>query len=72
MLLKDWLDKNKDKISRKDFADAIGVEQGTISRYIHGQRTPELAVAVKIVAETKGKVRLEDLLNVEPTDVREA
>lgn len=60
MDLKTYLDLKNIKI--QDFADIIGVDSSTISRYIHWHRKPGLDIANRIVKVTKGKVTIEDLL----------
>ena len=59
MLLYDYLLKNR--IEQKDFAKRIDVAASTLSRWLSGDRTPRGAQALKIVAETKGKVTLADI-----------
>lgn len=49
-------------IKTNEFADIIGVDSSTISRYIHWHRKPSLDIAQRIVKATKGKVTIEDLL----------
>jgi plasmid maintenance system antidote protein VapI len=44
------------------FAASIDVAPSTITRIIRGERSPGLALAAKIKAATKGKVRVEDFL----------
>lgn len=47
-------------ISQKDFAERINVSQSSISRYLTGEVTPTVLVAVKIKDETGGAVTCED------------
>lgn len=49
-------------IQLNDFADIIGVDSSTISRYIHWHRKPALDIAMRIEKVTKGKVTIEDLM----------
>lgn len=48
-------------ISQKEFADALGIAQSSLSNYLRGTRTVPLNVAVKIEEITKGKVKIKDL-----------
>lgn len=49
------------EITRKEFANKIGVTETSLHYYIKGERKPSLDVAIKIVQETLGIVKLEDL-----------
>lgn len=60
MDLKTYLELKNIEI--QEFADIIGVNSSTISRYIHWHRKPALDIAARIVKATKGKVSLEDLM----------
>jgi DNA-binding transcriptional regulator YdaS (Cro superfamily) len=60
MDLKTYLELKNIKL--QDFADIIGVNSSTISRYIHWHRKPALDIAMRIVKATKGKVTHEDLM----------
>lgn len=57
--LKKWLESNE--ISQNEFAKKIGIPKSTMSRYINGQRTMPVSIAVKIEKATKGKVTCQDL-----------
>jgi transcriptional regulator with XRE-family HTH domain len=48
-------------INVKDFAEIVGVNSATISRYINWQRKPDIVIANRIVKATKGKVTHQDL-----------
>ena len=43
-------------ITQKEFADAIGITQATVSRICAGKLRPSSTVMVKIAAQTKGQV----------------
>ena len=60
MDLKTYLELKGVKI--KEFADIIGVDASTVSKYINWHRKPSLDIAQRIVKATKGKVSIEDLL----------
>lgn len=49
-------------IQLKDFAEIVGVDSSTISRYIHWHRKPALDIATRIEKITRGKVTIEDLM----------
>jgi len=60
MDLKYYLDSRN--ISRKEFAEMVGVDASTISNYIHFRRKPTLEIGRMIEKVTKGKVTIDDLL----------
>jgi transcriptional regulator with XRE-family HTH domain len=60
MQLGDYLKYNN--FSIKDFASKIGISSGALSNYIHKRREPKPQIRAKIIALTKGKVKVEDLL----------
>lgn len=62
MQLADYLAKQN--ISRSDFADAIGVKEPSVSRYITGKNIPERDVMRKIVSVTAGNVTANDFYGV--------
>lgn len=43
-------------ITQKEFADAIGITQATVSRICAGKLRPSSTVMVKIATQTKGQV----------------
>jgi len=47
------------------FAREIGTTPQAIHRYISGERTPRREILKRIIDHSKGKVRLEDLIQVE-------
>ena len=47
-------------ISQTRFAAQIGVQQGTVSRYISGTKIPSATVALKIRDASQGAVALDD------------
>jgi DNA-binding transcriptional regulator YdaS (Cro superfamily) len=49
-------------IQIKEFAEIIGVDASTISKYIHWHRKPNLDIGRRIEKATKGKVTIDDLL----------
>lgn len=63
---------HKHKISRTDFAQAIGVTEASICRYISAQRMPRLSVLSKITAATKGEVTPNDFVEQQPAKTSEA
>ena len=46
------------------FAERIGVSEAAMGRYIAGKRTPRRDILARIMAETGGQVRHEDILTV--------
>jgi transcriptional regulator with XRE-family HTH domain len=46
--LSEWLGRNEDKISRKEFAATVGVNRGHLDRYARGGRKPGLDLAFEI------------------------
>ena len=60
MQLRDYL--AQDGVSRKAFADLIGVSSEAVRRYEAGLRTPRPDQLRAIVEATEGKVTLEDLI----------
>lgn len=50
------------EITRKEFCDRVGITESTLHYYLKGEREPSLATAIKIVQETMGVVKLEDLI----------
>ena len=49
------------KISKRDFAIDLGINESTVYNYISGRREPTLSVAIKIVHLTKKKVSFNEL-----------
>lgn len=47
-------------ISQTDFAQRIGISQSSISKYLTGNVTPSVIVALKIQDETGGEVTCRD------------
>jgi transcriptional regulator with XRE-family HTH domain len=60
MQLKEYIKNNN--FSIKDFANKIGISSSALSNYIHKRREPKPHIRAKIIALTKGKVKVEDLL----------
>ncbi len=54
----DALTKHLASRRQADFADAVGIGQGTISRYVKGSRLPPREVAEKIAEASDGAVPL--------------
>ena len=67
MKLANYLTKNN--ISYAEFARMLGMDSSSaamnVSRYANGKRRPRPAIADKIVAVTKGRVKHKDLYSVE-------
>ena len=47
-------------MSRDAFAESIGVEEATVTRYINGTRVPRREIMTKITAVTAGDVTAND------------
>ncbi|NRA88323.1 MAG: helix-turn-helix transcriptional regulator [Rhizobiales bacterium] len=62
MKLKTWL--TQADISRADFADEIGVNKRTITRYLDGDRKPGADIFSKIFDVTKGNVTPNDFYDL--------
>lgn len=60
MELKDYIRLNN--FEYKEFAQLIGVTVSALSNYAHKRREPRPKIRAKIIAVTKGKVKVEDLL----------
>lgn len=58
MNLKEWLSQNG--MSGVEFAERIGVQQSSVSRYTRGIRIPDRKVAQRIYLETRGAVTPND------------
>ena len=50
------------KVKPAQFAQAIGVEASTVSRWLNGHRRPSLALIDRINRETGGQVTVSDFL----------
>ena len=55
MKLEAWFKKSK--LSQTAFAEKVGVNPATVTRWLNGERRPSLRLAVKICAATNGKVQ---------------
>lgn len=66
MLLSEFL-KNEE-ISKKSFAQKIGVSRMAVSYYCSGKRKPYYRVMEKIFETTKGKVTPNDFLDLNYSD----
>lgn len=42
-------------------ADYYGVTQGAIAHWVNGRRKPRPPIAMRIVADSKGRVKLQDI-----------
>ena len=51
------------RMSQRDLADAIGVTESTISRYIHKQQIPTLKNIIKDVLSKNTKTNFYDLID---------
>jgi transcriptional regulator with XRE-family HTH domain len=60
--LSEWLGRNEDKISRKEFAAKVGVNRGHLDRYAHGGRKPGLDLAFDIEDATSSITAGADVL----------
>lgn len=63
-----WIDSRKPKMTRADFADRVGMDDGHLSQFLNGTRGLSLKTAVAIERETKGAIKPADLL---PQSMRE-
>ena len=61
MKLRVYLDENS--ITHAAFAEAIGVSQQTVSRYVVGERFPRLEIMGRIVQATENAVTPNDFLS---------
>lgn len=61
MRLIDWMNKNK--LSQRDVAQAVGVKQPTVSRWVNGEIAPSFLAIVKIKNLTNGAVCFDDFIN---------
>lgn len=64
MNLADYLRTTSQRAS--DLAAAVGCETSTITRFLRGERTPSLDIALRIQQATGGEVTPHDLLNSHP------
>jgi len=60
MTLTDYL--SDAELSATEFASKVGCTTSTITRILRGERGPSLELALKIEAETKGKVSPKDFV----------
>lgn len=51
------------KIKPSAFALELGVEASTVSRWLHGERTPSLELMQRITVATQGAVTASDFLD---------
>ena len=63
MTLYQFLSKNQ--IEKAQFARDLGIAESTLFKYINQEREPKLAIAIRIITLTKGKVTYEGLLRDE-------
>ncbi len=49
-------------LSKKVFADSIGVSEEAVRRYVTGERKPDWPVLARIVKATGGKVSADDFM----------
>lgn len=61
--LKTYLKHNR--LTHKAFADAVGVTQAAINRYVNGVRFPARNIIVKIEKATNGEVAVTDWYQVQ-------
>jgi len=50
------------KISKKDFADQLGISRGHLQHILSGSKNPSIKLARQIEEITKGKVTKEEIL----------
>lgn len=60
MQFKKWMKDNG--FNQKDFASLTGVQQPTVSRWIHGHHRPSLKRIMEIEKITQGKVKVHDFI----------
>lgn len=60
MTLKDYIKTPANNIPT--LASSLGVSDHAVRKWVYGQRTPSLEMALKIVAVTGGKVALASLI----------
>lgn len=58
MKLRDWLSQRN--VSEARFADDLGTSQGTVNRYVRGERIPRPVIMARITAATQGAVTATD------------
>ena len=64
--LHQYLSKNPE-VNKAKLARTVGIAESSLYKYINQMRNPELAIAIRIVKATKGKVTYEGLL-IDPMD----
>lgn len=70
MLLSDWL--QRERVSRSDFADRIGVSPSHVTGLCDGTSWPSRKVARAIGRETGGAVTADDFLSLDAGPAKEA
>jgi len=60
--LSEWLDRNKDKISRTVLADKLNLLRGQVDRYARGDRKPSLDLAFDLEEVTRAVTSGTDVL----------
>lgn len=61
MKLNDWLKSNS--VSKREFAQRLGVSYPTVTRYLTGVRKPDWAVLPLIIDATGGAVQPNDFFD---------
>lgn len=64
MRLSEWLIKTG--ITAAEFARRIRKPQGTVARYVNGDRIPEAEAMKRIAKETNQQVRADDFYDLPP------
>lgn len=64
MQLGEWLQSRN--MSHDAFADLIGTDRSSVTKYVAGQRTPRPEVLVRIIDATGGEVTANDFLPSPP------
>lgn len=60
MTLSDWL--RQSRLSHDEFADRIGCDRSSVTRYVHGNRMPRPEVLRRIAEVTGGAVTANDFV----------
>lgn len=60
--LAQWIDAHEPKMTRRDFAEAVGISESHLSLFLKGERELSLPAAVRIERKTKGEFTCADLV----------
>lgn len=61
MTLEEWLKRHRPRLTQDEFGRRIGVSQGRVSQIVR-RGTRDIPIALAIERETKGMVRIADVL----------